>query len=92
MGQILIQSGPDLETSCGNPRNILTVGTTYVIGVGGRCSSFSEWTPYSDYSSEDVQLLNNNCGGETGTGSSAMTLPSIVMLFTSAVVAYFLKL
>jgi len=97
VGQILTQSGPDLETSCGNPNNILTVGTTYVIGVGGPCFAYGEWTPYSDYPNEDVQLLNNNCRQETGTqgpetGSSSVTLPNTVVLFTSAAVAYFLKL
>ena len=92
MGQILTQSGPDLETTCGNPSNILTVGKTYVIGVGGPCSAYGEWTPYNDYPSEDVQLLNSNCGQDPGTGSSSVILPNTVMLITSAAaVAYFLK-
>jgi len=92
VGQILTHSGPDLETSCGNPSNILTVGTTYVIGVGGPCSSYGEWTPYNDYPSEDVQLLNSNCDQDPGTSSTSMTLPNTILLFTSAAVVHFLKL
>ena len=48
-------------TSCGNPQNILSVGTTYVVGIGGPCSAYCEWTPYSQYPTEHRQALSNGC-------------------------------
>ena len=48
-------------TSCGNPQNILSVGTTYVVGIGGPCSAYGEWTPYSQYPTEHRQALSNGC-------------------------------
>ena len=60
--------GPDLLTSCGNPGNILSVGTTYVVGIGGPCNAYGEWTPYSRYPTEHRQALDNGC---SQVGSSA---------------------
>ena len=39
VGQMITTDGPDLVTSCGNPGNILSVGATYVVGIGGPCSA-----------------------------------------------------
>jgi len=87
VGQIIKQVGPDLLTTCGNPRAILSVGTTYVVGIGGACSRYNEWTPYSDYPTNHLEVLNNNCNS---TGSSAGLLSSgLLMLCMSAAVACF---
>ena len=48
-------------TSCGNSQNILSVGTTYVVGIGGPCSAYGEWAPYSQYPTEHRQALSNGC-------------------------------
>ena len=48
-------------TSCGSPQNILSVGTTYVVGIGGPCSAYGEWTLYSQYPAEHRQALSNGC-------------------------------
>ena len=59
IGQMVTTDGPDLVTSCcGNPENILSVGTTYVVGIGGFCSAYGEWTPYSQYPTEHHQALS----------------------------------
>ena len=58
---MITSDGPDLLTSCGSPGNILSVGTTYVVGVGGPCGAYSEWTPYSRYPTEERQALSDGC-------------------------------
>ena len=50
-----------MSTSCGNRENILSVGSTYVVGVGGGCSSYKDWTAYNQYPVEDRQALSNGC-------------------------------
>jgi len=58
---MITSDGPDLLTSRGSPGNILSVGTTYVVGVGGPCGAYSEWTPYSRYPTEERQALSDGC-------------------------------
>ena len=86
MGQIRTEVGPDLLSTCGYPRNILSVGTTYVAGIGGPCSFYREWTPYNNFSREDIERLNNNCS------SAGLRFPSFVLLFVLASVAILEKL
>ena len=64
VGDVIVSVGPDLLTSCGNPTNILSVNETYVVGIGGPCSFYNEWTAYSRYSTADLELLANNCINE----------------------------
>ena len=78
VGDVIMEFGPDLETSCGNPGHILSVNTTYVVGVGGPCSVYNEWTAYNDFSSDDLQLLTNNCTMESS--ATITPLPSVVTL------------
>ena len=85
MGQILTEVGPDLLSTCGYPRNILSVGTTYVAGIGGPCSFYREWTPYNNFSREDIQRLNNDCS------SAGLQLPNILLVFLLASVVIFDK-
>ena len=90
MGQITEQFGPDLLTTCGNPRHILSVGTAYVVGIGGACSYYNEWTPCSDYPANHLETLNNR---RSSTGSSAGLLsPSLLVLYVSAAIACFKSL
>ena len=86
VGQIVTNYGPDLLTSCGNPGNILSVGTTYVVGIGGPCSAYGEWTPYSRYPTEHRQALANGCSNSsTVTPTSATT--SVRPTPTSAIIS-----
>ncbi|XP_065919808.1 von Willebrand factor-like [Dysidea avara] len=85
VGQILTEVGPDLLSTCGYPRNILSVGTTYVAGIGGPCSFYREWTPYNNFSREDIQRLNNDCS------SAGLQLPNILLVFLLASVVIFDK-
>ena len=91
---MIVDRGPDLLTSCGNPENILSVGTTYVVGIGGPCGAYSEWTPYSQYPTEHRQALANGCSNSstsvTVTSSSTSvgaTVTSFAATVTSTSVA-----
>ena len=33
-----------------------------MVGIGGPCSAYKEWTPYSQYPTEHRQALSNSCG------------------------------
>ena len=72
VGQTTANFGPDLLTSCGNPENILSVGTAYVLGIGGPCAHYREVTPYSRYPAEHRQALRNNCSAIVPTSSLAV--------------------
>jgi len=76
--------GPDLKTSCGNPTNILSVNVTYIVGVGGGCSGYDEWTAYSRYSSSDLKLITNYCS------ATIMPLPNVVTLLVLVAVTLFM--
>ena len=80
---MIVAYGPDVSTSCGNSGRVLQLGTTYVAGVGGACSPINEWTPLSEYSQEEVELmreLEDECSGNTVVASIAL----IIMLAVSA--------
>ena len=81
VGQTIMQAGPDLETSCGYPRNILKVGTAYIVGIGGPCSVYNQWTPFTEFSPRDIELLNDNCS------SAGLQSPSFVLVFLLAACA-----
>ena len=85
---MIVEYGPDLTSTCGYPGNILSVNTTYVVGVGWVCSVYNEWTAYHDFSSDDLELLANNC---TMTESSAAItpLPSVAVLLLLTLMLYF---
>ena len=83
---MITEFGPDLLTSCGNPRNILSVDTTYVVGVGGPCSVYNAWTAYNHFSSDDLELLANNCSG------AITPLPGVAILILLTLVSYFGKI
>ena len=84
---MIIESGPDLQTSCGNPEHILSVNTTYVVGIGGPCAVYNEWTAYNDFSSDDLELLANNCTMESS--ATITPLPSVATLLLLTLVSYF---
>lgn len=81
---MIVDSGPDLLTSCGNPSNILSVNESYVVGIGGACSVYNDWPAYSQLSTRDLELLANNC-----TGSAAAITPSIIIVFLLTVLSFF---
>ena len=83
-------SGPDLLTTCGNPANILSVNATYIVGVGGFCSRYNDWTEYSNFASADLALIANNCSAEPS--AAIAPLPGVVTLVLLAAVSYFGKL
>ena len=66
--------------TCGYPpcMDIFSVSATYVVSIGGPCSVYNEWTTYSDFSSDDLELLTNNCMMESS--ATITPLPSVVTL------------
>ena len=83
VGQIITDRGPDLATSCGNPNNILSVGTTYVVGIGGPCNAYGEWTPYSRYPPEHRQALANGCSNSSISVSVTAASTSVATAITT---------
>ncbi len=51
--------GPDVSTSCGEFGRRLHIGTSYVVGIGGPCSPFAEWTEVSMYTQDELDLLRD---------------------------------
>ena len=84
VGDVIVDFGPDLLTTFGNPANILSVNKTYVVGVGGICSLYNNWTEYSRFASADL-LLADNCE----SSATIVPLPSAVSLVLLAAVSYF---
>lgn len=51
-----------LGNSCTNVYDrYLYIGITYLFGIGGACSRFKMWTPFTIFSPEVIQMLTNSC-------------------------------
>ncbi len=76
-------NGPDVLTSCGNPNRRLSIGETYLVGVGGVCNPISAWSALDTYSESELSLLRG-LSADTGLVCGALgTMPSIVTLVLS---------
>lgn len=88
--------GPDVQTTCGSPSNLLQVGASYIAGIGSVCSTISEWANVDSYRDSELQLLRDlrgeACGMTTTTSgvttttsgaseSTTRTLPSTPVVF-----------
>ena len=60
-GQSLSVSGPDVLTSCGNYRRVLSLGVDYIDGIGssGCQYSVSDWENTTEYSASELQLIRD---------------------------------
>ena len=58
---MITSDGPDMGTSCGSPANILSVGATYVRGIGATCGDYRAWAPYSRIPTKARQALTDGC-------------------------------
>ncbi len=56
-GDVVVESGPDVSSSCGAYGHRLHVGTSYVAGIGGICGPIAEWREVSTYIREELDLL-----------------------------------
>ena len=74
--------GPDVLTSCGAYRRVLSLGVEYMAGIGGACNPISAWQNTSTYSSSELQLLRDL---QTGCAMNPM---SSVCSGTSPVAVY----
>ena len=82
--------GPDVLTTCGNPRTLLRINRQYVVGVGGACSDISEWSSLESYSSSELQQLRDLARifevGGLYCGAFGL-LPSLSLLLAAIAVA-----
>ena len=62
--KVVITTSLWLGNSCTNVYDhYLYIGITYLFGIGGACSRFKMWTPFSKFSQEVIQMLTNSCKG-----------------------------
>ncbi len=87
-------NGPDVLTTCGNSNRRLTIGETYLVGVGGACNPISAWSTLDTYSESELDLLRDLsadmglvCAGALGTVPSIVTLVLSLLLIFIVVVA-----
>ncbi|XP_064401754.1 uncharacterized protein LOC135347645 [Halichondria panicea] len=90
----LMVNGPDVLTTCGNSNRRLTIGETYLVGVGGACNPISAWSTLDTYSESELDLLRDLsadmglvCAGALGTVPSIVTLVLSLLLIFIVVVA-----
>ena len=88
----MTRAGPDVLTSCGNPQALLKLNTQYVVGVGGACSSISEWSTLDSYTDTEIEQLRSFSqqfqGGLLSCGAFRL-LPSLSLLLMATVVAVY---
>ena len=59
--------GPDVLTNCGEWGRVLTVGSEYLVGIGGACNRIDAWSEVSQYTASELQILRYDmCGLSTG--------------------------
>ena len=60
VGDIITTPGPDALSSCASPYGrVLQLNTEYLVGVGGPCGYFNEWSLLSSYEEEDLKTLRS---------------------------------
>ena len=59
VGQTVMVPGPDVLTTCGNPKALLKISGQYVTGVGAVCEPISDWSMLSSFSSRELQQLRD---------------------------------
>lgn len=83
-------AGPDVLTSCGVPGQVLQLGTSYVVGIGGACSPIGDWSALDTFNSAELELLRELSDprgtAESATASYSVTDASTVPATSQAVV------
>ena len=77
-------SGPDVTTTCGQYGRVLTVGASYIAGIGGPCFMINPWSSYDTYTNDEIQLLEGlrdggvtSCTRSTPTSVSSRSMSSV---------------
>lgn len=87
-----MSSGPDVLTSCGDDGALLKFNETYVAGVGGGCSSISQWSTLSSYSLNEIlqlrDLARQNQFGQLECGAIGL-LPSFSLLLAAIAISLY---
>jgi len=69
VGDRFADPGPGAESTCFlAPPKTLQIGTTYLVGIGGPCSSISAWSALNNISDDITQSLANGCIDCPATG------------------------
>ena len=54
------------------------------MGIGGPCSAYGEWTPYSQYPAEHRQALFNGCSNSSVSVMITPSSPSVSVTVTAS--------
>ena len=81
---MIVVNGPDVNSGCGELGRVLQLGTTYVAGVGHACSPIGQWSPLSEYSQEEVELMRKLSEMVCSANTVVACIGLIVMLTVSA--------
>ena len=55
----MFSNGPTVLTRCSDAPRVLTIGKSYMAGIGSRCSAKRhEWSEITTYGTYEIQLLN----------------------------------
>ena len=76
---MITSPGPDVITSCGNPYAVLTFGKEYIVGIGGFCDPINDWSPVSDYTSEDMEFIRRAAGNIDVCDSANVVVSSTIV-------------
>ena len=76
VGHVMNTTGPDVLTTCGYYGRILTVGESYIVGIGGSCFRISSWASFRSYTTNDIRLLESLRDGGAQTCSSSSSSSS----------------
>ena len=63
VGALLNTSGPN-SIICVSSQCVLTVGESYIAGIGGACYAINPWSSYNSYTNDDIRLLEGLRDGE----------------------------
>lgn len=95
MGDTFNTSGPDILTSCSGPNRVLTVGESYLLGIGGPCYTIGDWSLVNDFSTLEFDILSSlsstgrstECPGTVGlTGAQVAIVTVVVIVYVAVIV------
>ena len=76
----------------------MTVGESYVLGVGGPCYTIDNWDPVNDFSTLEFEILmslgstgrSNECPGHVGLTGTQVAIVTVVVIIYAVVIVVLL--
>ena len=76
-------------TTCGNPGRRLSIGETYLAGVGGGCNPIDGWSPSQDFTAAELNLLRALRVADQSVLCGAMvSIPSLLTLILAVLLIF----